>query len=102
MPFEPGQSILGALLSACVINRDLDTGEKVMKLYFDSTSQLSDGEFMMFANLYASCGKWEEAKMWREKMNDLGIAKTAGCSIVELNGRFHQFLAGEIGIDLKP
>ncbi|KAK7826101.1 eukaryotic translation initiation factor isoform 4g-1 [Quercus suber] len=102
MPFEPGQSILGALLSACVINRDLDTGEKVMKLYFDSTSQLSDGEFMMFANLYASCGKWEEAKMWREKMNDSGIAKTAGCSIVELNGRFHQFLAGEIGIDLKP
>lgn len=102
MPFEPGQSILGALLSACVINRDLDTGEKVMKLYFDSTSQLSDGEFMMFANLYASCGKWEEAKMWREKMNDSGIAKTAGCSIVELNGRFHQFLAGEIGNDLKP
>jgi pentatricopeptide repeat protein len=103
MPFEPGESVLGALLSACVIDRDLDTGEKVMKLYFDrSSSHFSDGELMMFANLYASCGKWEEAKMWREKMNDSGIAKTAGCSIIELNGNFHKFLAGEIGIDLKP
>jgi hypothetical protein len=57
MPYEPGESILGALLSACVTHRDLDTGEKVMKLYFGRACQFSDGEFMMFANLYASCGK---------------------------------------------
>jgi pentatricopeptide repeat protein len=99
MPYEPGESILGALLSACVTHRDLDTGEKVMKLYFGRACQFSDGEFMMFANLYASCGKWEEAKTWRDKMNGSSIAKTAGCSMIEVNGRFHKFLAGENGID---
>lgn len=95
MPFEPGESILGALLSACVIHRDLDTGEKLMKLYFARTRQFSDGEFMMFANLYAAFGKWEEANRWRDKMNNSGIAKTTGCSIIEVNGRIHKFLAGE-------
>ncbi|KAF5461341.1 hypothetical protein F2P56_017449, partial [Juglans regia] len=99
MPFEPGESILGALLSACVIHRDFDTGEKLMKLYSERTSLLSDGEFMMFANLYAAFGKWEEAERWRGKMNDSGIAKTAGCSIIEVNGKFHKFLAGESGLD---
>lgn len=91
MPFEAGGSILGALLSACVIHRDLEIGEKAMKLMAAG----SDGEYMMLANLYASCGKWEEAQRWRDMMNESGIEKTAGCSLVEVNGRFHKFMAGD-------
>lgn len=99
MPFKPGDSILGALLSSCVIHLDLHTGEKVMNLICDNAnnSHLRDGEYMMFSNLYASCGKWEEANKWRSLMNDSGVVKTAGCSTIELNGRFHKFLAGEVG-----
>ncbi|KAJ9167643.1 hypothetical protein P3X46_019260 [Hevea brasiliensis] len=97
MPFEPGESILGALLSACVIHQDLETGERVMKLISSKARYLSDGELMMFANLYASCGNWEEANRWREMMNDTGIVKTAGQSAIEVSGKFHQFLAGETG-----
>ncbi|KAF3446182.1 hypothetical protein FNV43_RR11361 [Rhamnella rubrinervis] len=96
MSFEPGESILGALLSACVIHEDLKTGEKLMKLLIDTKANcLSDGEYMMFANLYASCGKWEEADKWRKMMNDSGIVKTAGCTVIEVHGKFHKFLAGE-------
>ncbi|KAM2592829.1 hypothetical protein TB1_042058 [Malus domestica] len=69
---------------------------------FDSTLQLvermptlRDGEHMMFSNLYASCGQCEEAGRRRNMMNGSGIVKTAGCSEVEINGRFHKFLAGE-------
>lgn len=98
MPFEPGESILGALLSACVIQRDLSTGENVLKLLISTKADsLSDGEFMMFSNLYASCGKCEEADKWRKMMNDSGIVKTAGCTVIEINGKFHKFLAGEVG-----
>jgi hypothetical protein len=35
----------------------------------------------------------------RDKMNGLGIAKTAGCSMIKVNGRIQKFLAGENGID---
>ena len=28
-------------------------------------------------------------------MNESGIEKTAGCSLVEVNGRFHKFMAGD-------
>ncbi|KDP33502.1 hypothetical protein JCGZ_07073 [Jatropha curcas] len=95
MPFEPGESILGALLSSCIIHQDLETGERVIKLVSSTAPYISDGELMMFANLYASCGYWEEANRWREMMNNTGIVKTAGFSEIELNGRFHKFLAGK-------
>lgn len=98
MPFEPGESIVGALLSACVIQRDFNTGEKVRKLLISTKAgSLSDGEYMMFSNLYASCGKWKEADKWRKMMNDSGIVKTAGCTVIEINGKFQKFLAGEVG-----
>ncbi|KAJ6743836.1 REPEAT-CONTAINING PROTEIN putative-RELATED [Salix viminalis] len=94
MPFKPGETILGALLSACIVHQDLDVGERVVKLVSSRGNCLSDGELMMFSNLYASCGQWEEANKWREMMNDAGIVKTAGFSVVEVNGKFHKFLAG--------
>lgn len=96
MPFEAGESILGALLSACVIHQDLENGEKAVKLIVSSRGRrgLSDGEYLMFANLYGSCGQWEEAQRWRDMMNESGIVKTAGCSLIEINGRFHKFVAG--------
>ncbi|RVX19916.1 putative pentatricopeptide repeat-containing protein, chloroplastic [Vitis vinifera] len=54
---------------------------------------------MMFVNLYASCGQWKEANRWRERMNESGIAKTAGGSTIEVDGKFYRFLAGDISMD---
>ncbi|KAJ4707763.1 putative Pentatricopeptide repeat-containing protein [Melia azedarach] len=70
MPFEPTESILEALLSACIVHQDLETRERVIKLISTRAHYLSDGELMMSAGLYASCGQWEEAKRWRNMMND--------------------------------
>ncbi|XP_076898761.1 pentatricopeptide repeat-containing protein At3g29230-like [Bidens hawaiensis] len=83
MPFRPGRSVLGALLSACVNYRDLEIGEKVVKmlLKFDG---LNDGDYMLVSNLYASCDHWDEADRWRAMMNDSGIVKTAGLSSIEV------------------
>ncbi|KNA13559.1 hypothetical protein SOVF_115540 [Spinacia oleracea] len=95
MPFEPGERILGALLSACVIHQDMEVGKKVATLIIERDGGLSDGEIMMMSNLYASFGEWEEAAIWREKMEEEGIVKTAGCSVIQLNGKTHRFLAGD-------
>lgn len=53
MPFEPTESILGALLSACVIHQNLEIGDGVVEMVSAKANYLSDGELMMFANLYA-------------------------------------------------
>ncbi|XP_044463859.1 pentatricopeptide repeat-containing protein At3g29230-like isoform X1 [Mangifera indica] len=97
MPFQPTESIWGALLSACVIHQDLETGVKIVKLISSRAQHLSDGELMMFVNLYASCNQWEEANRWRNMMNDTGIIKTTACSLIEIKGKYHKFLAGGVG-----
>ncbi|KAJ6329837.1 hypothetical protein OIU76_008627 [Salix suchowensis] len=86
MPFKPGETILGALLSACIVHQDLDVGERVVKLASSRGNCLRDGELMMFSNLYASCGQWEEANKWREMMNDAATVSTA-----ELLSRYADF-----------
>lgn len=94
MPFKPGKSVLGALLSSCVHNMDLMIGEKVVKKLSDSCEGLNDGDYMMISNLYASCKQWDEANRWREMMNNSGISKPAGRSGIEVDGRVYNFLAG--------
>lgn len=95
MPFEPGERILGALLSSCVIHQDIVVGQKVARVIMERGRGLSDGVIMMMSNLYAFYGEWEEAARWREKMDEEGIVKAAGCSVIELNGKSHRFLAGD-------
>ncbi|KAI3784588.1 hypothetical protein L1987_43690 [Smallanthus sonchifolius] len=98
MPFRPGRSVLGALLSACVNYRDLEIGEKVVKilLLIEGEDGLNDGDYMMVSNLFASCDHWDEADRWRAMMNDSGIVKTAGLSSIEVGNRVHKFLAGNM------
>lgn len=97
MPFEPGQNLLGALLSGCIIHQDTDIGNIVAKRITTARADcLSDGEYVMLSTLHALCGRWDKANRWRRKMGELGINKTAGCSSVMVKGRIYTFLAGEI------
>ncbi|KAI5669135.1 hypothetical protein M9H77_18988 [Catharanthus roseus] len=51
--FEPGKTILGALLGACVNHRDVEIGEEVLKLIVKrADDKLSDGEYMMILGVH--------------------------------------------------
>ncbi|KAI3669463.1 hypothetical protein L6452_40699 [Arctium lappa] len=93
MPFRAGKSVLGALLGACVNYRDLEIGEKVVQILIND-GFLNDGDYMMVSNLYASCDRWDDANHWRAMMNDSGIVKAAGSSLIEVGNKMHKFLAG--------
>ncbi|KAI3944770.1 hypothetical protein MKW92_034569 [Papaver armeniacum] len=95
MPFEPGPTVYGALLGACLVHRNLEVGNMVAEHMTKRMDRLSDGEYMMLANLYASCGKFEEADRWRREMNNAGIIKTAGYSMILVKGKMLKFLAGD-------
>ncbi|OAY73911.1 putative pentatricopeptide repeat-containing protein, chloroplastic [Ananas comosus] len=95
MRIKPDHVIWGSLLGACKVHGDLNLGEKVAKILFDS-EEADSGTYILLSNVYASFGKWSEAVRVREKMKEKGIRKEPGCSSIEVENEIHEFLLGDI------
>ncbi|RZC71776.1 hypothetical protein C5167_034904 [Papaver somniferum] len=53
------------------------------------------GVYVLLLNMYASSGKYDDARRIRKDMKEKGVEKTPGCSSIEVNGFIHEFVAGE-------
>jgi pentatricopeptide repeat protein len=93
MPMSPDASVLGALLGACKIHGNLELGEWVGKRVIELEPDNS-GRYVMLANIYASHGKWEQVACVRKLMNDRGVKKAPGFSMIEMEGNVNEFVAG--------
>ncbi|XP_008450449.2 pentatricopeptide repeat-containing protein At5g66520-like [Cucumis melo] len=94
MHLTPDVAIWGALLSACKIHKDVEMGERIGKIVKELDPNHL-GCHVLLANIYSLTGNWNEARTLREKIAVSGKKKTPGCSSIELNGMFHQFLVGD-------
>lgn len=94
MPMAPDAVIWGALLGACRIHGDIEMGEKIGKLIRELKPNLV-GCHVLLANMYSDSGRWNDAVNLRNKIEISRMKKTPGCSSIELNGMFHQFLVGD-------
>ncbi|KAL4190453.1 hypothetical protein AMTRI_Chr07g24860 [Amborella trichopoda] len=96
MPFKPDAFVWGALLSGFRIHRSStvslseDMGREMLRL-----GAKDSGPFVSLSNIYASCERWEDVTRLRTLMGDVGVRKNPGCSLIEVNGEVHEFLAGE-------
>ncbi|XP_025807879.1 pentatricopeptide repeat-containing protein At5g56310-like isoform X3 [Panicum hallii] len=82
MPFEPNLEILGALLSACSINNELEIGELVLSK-IDSVCSYKGGAGVLLSNIYANQNLWQEVDIIRRKIRTEAIArKPPGQSLV--------------------
>lgn len=93
MPMEPDASSLGALLGACKIHGNIDLGEQIGRRVIELDSKNS-GRYILLANLYASSGRWDDVANVRRLMNDRGVKKEAGWSMIEKDGAVSKFIAG--------
>ncbi|CAK8563867.1 unnamed protein product [Lathyrus sativus] len=93
MPMSPDASVLGALLGACKIHGNLELGESVGKRVVELEPGNS-GRYVMLANIYASCGKWNQVAGVRKLMDDRGVKKEPGFSMIEMEGNVNEFVAG--------
>ncbi|PHT66789.1 hypothetical protein T459_31214 [Capsicum annuum] len=93
MPMSPDVGVLGALLGACRIHKNIELGEMIGKQVIELEPQNS-GRYVLLANLYAYAGRWEDVASIRKLMNDRGVKKAPGFSIVELEGAVNEFIAG--------
>ncbi|XP_062225934.1 pentatricopeptide repeat-containing protein At1g08070, chloroplastic-like [Phragmites australis] len=92
MPIEPNTVIWRALLSSCTVHKNVETGEEALK-HIISLDPSHSGDYILLSNIYASLGRWKDAAMIRRAMNDRGIEKTPGCSLIEVDGTVFEFFA---------
>ncbi|PIN00610.1 hypothetical protein CDL12_26885 [Handroanthus impetiginosus] len=93
MPMEPDAVIWGSLLSACKIHRNLDiakwAAQNLIILDPDETSA-----YVLLSNVYAAGGQFKKGVEERMKMRKKKMEKQPGCSLIEVNGEVHEFVAG--------
>ncbi|XP_008785475.1 putative pentatricopeptide repeat-containing protein At3g15930 [Phoenix dactylifera] len=94
MPMKPNSTVWGALLGACRIHRDVEMAELAAEHLLELDPE-NNAAYVLLSNIYAKCGKWDEVRKVRQMMMDRGIKKTPGCSLIEVNGEVHEFVAGD-------
>lgn len=43
----------------------------------------------------ASASRWNDVGLVRKLMNDKGVSRETGCSLIEINGVGHEFFVGD-------
>ncbi|XP_022720360.1 pentatricopeptide repeat-containing protein At4g18840-like [Durio zibethinus] len=83
-----------SLLSACKNHGNVEMAEHVARKLLELNPQDSAG-YVQLSNTYAALKRWDDVLKVRKKMKALKINKEPGCSMIEVYGAVHEFLAGE-------
>jgi len=94
MPMKPNAAIWGALLTACRIHRDYETGTRVGNTLI-TLDPNDSGRYINLANIFAARGEWNQAAMVRKMMKERKVSKLPGSSLISLDGKAHEFFAGD-------
>ncbi|KAF6171717.1 hypothetical protein GIB67_007238 [Kingdonia uniflora] len=93
MPFEPNHAVWGALLGACVIHENVELGEFAAKRLFE-LEPANIGNYVLMSKIYASVGRWEDAKNIRNITTEMGLRKSPGHSLIDVrNMEMHPILS---------
>ncbi|GMN55659.1 hypothetical protein TIFTF001_024767 [Ficus carica] len=93
MPIDPGITVYGAMLGACRIHKNIELGEKVAMQIFELSPD-NGGYHVLLSNIYATASMWDKVAKVRNMMENQGLKKTPGCSLVDLGNEFHTFYSG--------
>nr|XP_010938497.2 LOW QUALITY PROTEIN: pentatricopeptide repeat-containing protein At3g62890-like [Elaeis guineensis] len=94
MPMKPDVPIWGALLSGSRMHGDIETCEASIKQLIE-LEPMNSGAYVLLSNVYAKMGRWDDVRRVRNHMEELGIKKTPGCSLVEVDGHLHEFFVAD-------
>ncbi|XP_010439805.2 PREDICTED: pentatricopeptide repeat-containing protein At4g18840-like, partial [Camelina sativa] len=94
IPAEEASVLLESLLGACKRFGRLEQAERIANRLLELNPRESSG-YVQMSNLYASNGRWDEVMEVRRKMRAVNVNKKPGCSMIEVDGVVHEFLAGE-------
>lgn len=86
MPMQPDTSLFGAFLHGCGLYSRCDLAEvaikRMLELHPDEACY-----YVLMSNLSASHGRWSRVNYFTELMEEKGLKKSPGCSMVEMDAR---------------
>ncbi|XP_072977307.1 pentatricopeptide repeat-containing protein At5g15300 [Typha angustifolia] len=86
MKVEPNPVVWRTLLGACRIHGDVEFAERANEQLLKAKSDGS-GDYVLLSNIYASVGEWHGSEKVRKLMDDSGVCKEAGHTLMEAEGR---------------
>ncbi|XVF87274.1 hypothetical protein PTKIN_Ptkin18bG0105900 [Pterospermum kingtungense] len=93
-PLKEAPVLWESLLSACENHGNVEMAEHVARNLLELNPQDSAG-YVQLSNTYAALKRWDDVSNVRRRMKALKINKEPGCSMIEVDGVVHEFLAGE-------
>lgn len=94
MPIEPNPIIWRTFVGGCRLHGQGGVGESLsMQLIAEDPAHSSN--YVLLSNVYAMRRQYEKKFEVRRKMSEKGIRKVPGCSMLELGGEIHEFVAGD-------
>ena len=93
MPYDPNEIILTSFLFACCYFEDVSRAERILKMAVKMEKE-GAGDYVMLRNLYATERRWADVEDVKEMMKKRGANKEVAWSVIEVDGRFREFVAG--------
>ncbi|XVF00214.1 hypothetical protein REPUB_Repub03eG0265900 [Reevesia pubescens] len=94
MPMEPDSYVLGALLNSCRVHGDVELGKETVESLVERGLD-HGGVHVLLSNIYASSNHWDWVVKVRKEMGAKKVRKVPGCSLIEIDGRVCEFIAGD-------
>ncbi|KAM0877402.1 hypothetical protein ACQ4PT_035532 [Festuca glaucescens] len=94
MDIQPNAAMYRSLIRACGIHVKLELGERMIEELMRVEPEQS-GNYVLMSNFYARMRLWEDAKKARKEMKSMGIDKSPGSSLLDIDGVLHEFLMGD-------
>ncbi|KAL0016373.1 hypothetical protein SO802_003442 [Lithocarpus litseifolius] len=94
MHIEPNPIVLRTLISACRAHGELKLGESITKQLIRN-EPMHESNYVLLSNIYAKMSHWEKKTKIRELMDKRGMKKIPGSTMIELDNKIFEFVAGD-------
>ncbi|GMY35596.1 pentatricopeptide repeat-containing protein At4g30700 [Fagus crenata] len=94
MPVEPGPAVWGALLGACMIHKDTNLAHMASERLFKLDPE-NVGYHVLLSNIYSADRNFLKAASVRQVVKKRKLAKTPGCTLIEVGETPHVFTSGD-------
>ncbi|XP_010526036.1 PREDICTED: pentatricopeptide repeat-containing protein At4g33170 [Tarenaya hassleriana] len=94
MGFEASVSMYRALLAACRVKGDTETGRRVAAKILELEPSDSSA-YVLLSNIYAAAAKWDEMKQARTMMKGQRVKKDPGFSWIVLKNEMYLFVVDD-------
>ncbi|KAL5582580.1 hypothetical protein UlMin_015022 [Ulmus minor] len=92
MPINPDAIIWGSLLSACRKHGNIEMAQRASNHMMELDPSESCA-YVLMSNVYSDSNRFEEALEQRVSMKEKRVEKEPGCSLIEVDGEVHEFVA---------